>query len=64
MKVLTAAQMREIDRMTIEAGVPGLVLMENAGLRVVEFLQERFAPLEKHRLVILCGKGTMAAMGS
>lgn len=32
MKVLTAAQMRAVDRQTIERGVPGIVLMENAGL--------------------------------
>ena len=36
MKVLTAAQMREVDRRTIEMGIPGVVLMENAGQRVVE----------------------------
>ena len=45
MKILTAAEMREVDRRTIEAGIPGIVLMENAGHRVVEFLAERFAPL-------------------
>ena len=45
MKVLTAAQMREVDRRTIEMGIPGLVLMENAGQRVVELLAEKFAPL-------------------
>ncbi len=38
MKVLTAAQMREVDRRTIESGIPGVVLMENAGHRVVELL--------------------------
>lgn len=63
MKVLTAAQMREIDRMTIEAGTPSLLLMENAGLRVVEFLQERFAPLERHRVVVICGKGNNGGDG-
>ena len=45
MKVLTAAQMREVDRRTIEMGIPGIVLMENAGHRVVEFLADKFAPL-------------------
>ncbi len=30
--------MREVDRRTSELGVPGLVLMENAGQRVVELL--------------------------
>ena len=51
MKVLTAAQMREVDRRTIELGIPGLVLMENAGHRVVEFLEETFAPLAEQRIV-------------
>ncbi len=63
MKVLTAAGMREIDRLTIEAGVPSLVLMENAGLRVVEFLEERFAPLDRHRIVIFCGRGNNGGDG-
>ena len=38
MKILTAAQMRDVDRRTIEMGIPGVVLMENAGSRVMEFL--------------------------
>jgi NAD(P)H-hydrate epimerase len=63
MKVLTAAQMREVDRRTIEMGVPGIVLMENAGHRVVEFLAETFAPLSAHRVVILCGKGNNGGDG-
>src|SRR4051812_35176509 len=63
MKVLTAAEIREVDRRTIEMGIPGLVLMENAGHRVVEFLAERFAPLSAHRVVILCGKGNNGADG-
>ena len=37
MKVLTAAAMREADRRTMEElGLPGIVLMENAAMRVVE----------------------------
>jgi hydroxyethylthiazole kinase-like uncharacterized protein yjeF len=39
MKVLTAAAMREADRRTIEElGLPGAVLMESAGMRVVEVI--------------------------
>jgi len=62
-KVLTAAQMREVDRRTIEAGIPGIVLMENAGHRVVEFLAEKFSPLGEHRIVVLCGKGNNGGDG-
>jgi NAD(P)H-hydrate epimerase len=63
MKVLTAAQMREVDRRTIELGIPGIVLMENAGHRVVEFLVETFAPLAEHSVVILCGRGNNGGDG-
>jgi NAD(P)H-hydrate epimerase len=63
MKVLTAAQMREVDRRTIESGIPGIVLMENAACRVVEFLAERFEPLSSHRIAILCGKGNNGGDG-
>ena len=63
MKILTAAEMREVDRRTIEAGIPGIVLMENAGHRVVEFLAERFDPLADQRIVVLCGKGNNGGDG-
>ena len=63
MKVLTAAEMREVDRLTVEAGIPGIVLMENAGDRVLECLRERFAPLAQQRIVVLCGKGNNGGDG-
>ena len=63
MKVLTAAQMRAVDRRTVELGIPGIVLMENAAHRVVEFLAGRFAPLSAGRIVILCGKGNNGGDG-
>ena len=63
MKILTAEQMREVDRRTIERGIPSLVLMENAGHRVVELLAEKFRPLSEQRIVILCGKGNNGGDG-
>ena len=63
MKVLTASQMREVDRRTMELGMAGPILMENAGLRVVEFLAAKFAPLDEQRIVILCGKGNNGGDG-
>src|SRR5205823_12207168 len=63
MKVLTAAEMREVDRRTIEAGIPGVILMENAGQRVVEFLAARFHPLSGQRIAVLCGKGNNGGDG-
>ena len=64
MKILTASQMQRIDRLTTERyGVPSLTLMENAGRGVLEFLVERFRPLEQHRIVILCGRGNNGGDG-
>jgi NAD(P)H-hydrate epimerase len=63
MKVLTAAQMREVDRLTVERGIPGLILMENAGQRVVEFMAARLGPLSGHRIVVICGKGNNGGDG-
>lgn len=63
MKVLTAAEMREVDRKTMESGIPGLILMENAGHRVVEFLESRYAPLAAQRILVFCGKGNNGGDG-
>lgn len=64
MKILTAAEMQRIDRVTTERfGIPSLTLMENAGRGVVEFLVERFAPLREHRIAILCGRGNNGGDG-
>lgn len=63
MKILTAAQMREVDRRTIEVGIPGLILMENAAHRIVEFLMEKFPRLAQERVVVLCGKGNNGGDG-
>lgn len=63
MKIVTAAEMREVDRLTIERGVPGLILMENAGSRVVDFLVETFAPLAEQDVVVVCGKGNNGGDG-
>ncbi len=47
MMVLTAEQIREVDRLTIEGGVPSLALMENAAHRVEEALAQQFDPLHE-----------------
>jgi NAD(P)H-hydrate epimerase len=64
MKVTSAAQMREMDRQTIEDyGLPSIVLMENAALRVVDVLAQRFAPLNGKKIAVLCGKGSNGGDG-
>ncbi len=62
-KVLTAAQMGAVDKATVEAGIPGIVLMENAAHRCVEFLAERFGPLQQQRIAVVCGKGNNGGDG-
>jgi hydroxyethylthiazole kinase-like uncharacterized protein yjeF len=64
MKALTAAEMREADRLTTERfGVPSLQLMENASARVVEFLQRTFLKMASAKIVVLCGKGNNGGDG-
>ncbi len=64
MKVLIAEQMREIDRRTIdEIGIPGVVLMENAGRGVAEEIIQRFATTEASDVLIIAGKGNNGGDG-
>jgi NAD(P)H-hydrate repair Nnr-like enzyme with NAD(P)H-hydrate epimerase domain len=57
MKILTAAQMREVDQRTEELGISGPILMEKCGSPVVEYIAARWPILSRHRVVVLCGKG-------
>jgi NAD(P)H-hydrate epimerase len=63
MNIYTAAQMRAYDQAAIEAEIPSMVLMEHAALRVVEFLEYKFAPLKNKRIAIFCGKGNNGGDG-
>ena len=62
MKIVTAAEMREIDRVTSERfGVPSLTLMENAGTAVAAFVASEY-PSAK-RIGVICGKGNNGGDG-
>ncbi len=64
MRVLTAAQMREADRRTIEdIGIPSLVLMENAGRQVVAAMEAVHGDLQEHSVAVLCGRGNNGGDG-
>lgn len=61
MKVVTAAEMINIDRVTIEdIGIPACVLMERAGVAVARHVRERVAPTD---VVVLCGGGNNGGDG-
>jgi len=62
MKIVSAAEMRAIDRATSERfGVPSLILMENAGSAVAHFVTSEYPRAE--RIGIVCGKGNNGGDG-
>jgi hydroxyethylthiazole kinase-like uncharacterized protein yjeF len=62
MKIVTASEMREIDRVTSErCNVPSLSLMENAGHAVADFVCERYP--RATRIAVICGKGNNGGDG-
>jgi hydroxyethylthiazole kinase-like uncharacterized protein yjeF len=62
MKIVTAAEMREIDRAISQRfSVPSLTLMENAGKAVAEFVVARYPSPE--RIGVICGKGNNGGDG-
>ncbi len=64
MKVLTSSEMKEIDRKTIEdIGIPGAVLMENAGIEIVRAICARVPELHKQKIVVVAGKGNNGGDG-
>jgi hydroxyethylthiazole kinase-like uncharacterized protein yjeF len=62
MKIVSAAEMREIDRITTEKyGVSSLTLMEKAGSAVADFVLGEYPQAE--RIVAVCGKGNNGGDG-
>jgi len=65
MRVLTAAQMREVDRLTTERyKIPGLILMESAAARTVEAIERRLGPVADKFVKVYCGKGNNGGDGA
>lgn len=62
--VVTAEQMQAIDRQAIDGfAIPGITLMENAGIGVVQELQKCFPDLPQKKIFIFCGKGNNGGDG-
>jgi hydroxyethylthiazole kinase-like uncharacterized protein yjeF len=64
MKALTAAEMREVDRLTTERHkISGAQLMEEAGKQVANSVLGLCPPEASKRIVVLCGKGNNGGDG-
>jgi ADP-dependent NAD(P)H-hydrate dehydratase / NAD(P)H-hydrate epimerase len=64
MKILTAAQMRETDRLTSErCGIPSDQLMENAGAAIADYMASAYPDLATYNMLVLCGKGNNGGDG-
>src|SRR5262249_10408868 len=64
MQVATASEMRSIDQRTIEVyRVPSIVLMENAGLQLLRFMQTRLSGLARRHVTIVTGRGNNGGDG-
>lgn len=62
MKIVSAAEMRAIDRATSERfAVPALTLMENAGSAVARFILSDYS--QAQRIAVICGKGNNGGDG-
>lgn len=60
-RIVTAAQMKEIERSANEYGLSYLTMMENAGLAAYAALRERFP--SAGALLVVCGKGNNGGDG-
>jgi hydroxyethylthiazole kinase-like uncharacterized protein yjeF len=60
--VVSAAEMRALDRWTIEHGTPGHVLMERAGAGAVRAWRRALRPLRR-AVVVVCGRGNNGGDG-
>src|SRR3569832_1949628 len=65
-KILTAEQMREVDRLTTEQyGIPSILLMENAAHAAARVITEKLGGSVKGKsILILCGPGNNGGDGA
>ncbi|GBC99740.1 Bifunctional NAD(P)H-hydrate repair enzyme Nnr [bacterium HR17] len=61
--LVTAAESRQLDQLAEQSGLPSLVLMENAALRLAEVVQQHFELDPPKRIVVVCGKGNNGGDG-
>ena len=62
--VMSRAQVRAVDQWAINTlGIPGVVLMENAGRSCAELIKEKLAGVAKPKVCIFCGTGNNGGDG-
>jgi NAD(P)H-hydrate epimerase len=63
-RVVSAEEMRWCDETTVNTyGVPGMLLMENAGRGVVEVIKDQYPTLQSKKILVVCGKGNNGGDG-
>ncbi len=64
MKILTAAQMAEVDRLTTERYfIPSILLMENAGRLAAEEIEKSCPGIQDKKILTFCGRGNNGGDG-
>lgn len=63
MKLVTAAEMRGLERAAVEAGIPEAQLMEEAGLAVAQEAWMLLGTLDGRRIIVLVGPGNNGGDG-
>lgn len=63
LELLTTDQMARADRLTIEGGVPGMTLMENAAAAIARTVNQILQRTSGRRILVLCGPGNNGGDG-
>ncbi len=64
LRVVTASQMREIDRLSIEQyGIPGFSLMRRAAEGALKAIEETWGPAAGKRVLVIAGRGNNGGDG-
>ncbi|NVM03118.1 MAG: NAD(P)H-hydrate epimerase, partial [Candidatus Helarchaeota archaeon] len=63
-KIVTASEIRNIDKRAIkEVGIPGIVLMERAGLTVAKTVADFLDEYNGNKILVFCGRGNNGGDG-